>query len=305
MATYEKDMELKLWVEKKHGTDVWPRMWKLMLNLAKTPGKRTLWEMQDTRHVRCACVWAVGSQRHQQAVPITSDEGYADWWPVVVSTDPRYISGQEKLMPVLCLPLLENGSRRPWMTHPSRIVFMPNTEQFGGPGGAPEPPARTMEIKLWSPPRAPTAMELKLYIEETHGLYVWQRMWDIMQNRPIGMEDRYLRSACVWGLGQQQDQQWGPVAENEASSSWWPVIASTNPEYTTGGLVPVFCRPYFEGTSSQPWLTHPSRIVYMQTSSTTATKRARSQREPTAAEWLTASAVAATGAQSLDLESMD
>ena len=62
-------MELKLWMERKHGGNVWQHMWDLMLNLigTKTPGKKGLYEMQDTRYVRCACVWAIGAQHHQQA----------------------------------------------------------------------------------------------------------------------------------------------------------------------------------------------------------------------------------------------
>ena len=70
-------------------------------------------------------------------------------------------------MPVLCLPLLENSSRKPWLTHPDRIIFMPDAVQTCTPSGATQPAclfsARTMEIKLWSPSTSPNekAMELK------------------------------------------------------------------------------------------------------------------------------------------------
>ena len=36
-------------------------------------------------------------------------------------------------MPVLCLPLLVQSSRKPWPTHPDRIIFMPNAVQTRTP----------------------------------------------------------------------------------------------------------------------------------------------------------------------------
>ena len=44
-------------------------------------------------------------------------------------------------MPVLCLPLLAQCCRKPWPTHPERIVFMPNALQTCTPSGAPQPAA--------------------------------------------------------------------------------------------------------------------------------------------------------------------
>ena len=133
-------MELKLWIEQKHGEHVWQRMWDLMptLIVTKTPGKKGLWEMEDTRYVRCACVWAIRQQHHHQACAVVEHEPYSTWWPVVVSTNPAYISSGG-LMPVLCLPLLEGSSRRPWMTHPDRIVFMADVVQTRTPCRAPLP----------------------------------------------------------------------------------------------------------------------------------------------------------------------
>ena len=123
---YQHTTELKLWMEHLHGENVWQHMWDLMLNLivTRTPRKKTLYEMEDTRYVRCACVWAIGTQQHQQYCPVTENEPYSTWWPVVVSTNPAYI--YEGRMPVLCLPLLVQSSRKPWLTHPDRIIFMPD-----------------------------------------------------------------------------------------------------------------------------------------------------------------------------------
>ena len=175
-------------MERKHGENVWQHMWDLMLNLigTKTPGKKGLYEMQDTRYVRCACVWAIGQQHHQQACPVEANEPYSTWWPVVVSTNPAYISGG--LMPVLCLPLLENSSRKPWLTHPDRITFVPDAVQTCTPSGATQPAcllsARTMEMKLWSPSTSPNekAMELKEVGERLSGGAVGPAEWPIDLN---------------------------------------------------------------------------------------------------------------------------
>ena len=70
---------------------------------------------------------------------LMENEPYSMWWPVVVSTNPAYI--YEGRMPVLCLPLLGQNSRKPWLTHPDRIIFMPDAVQTCTPSGAPQPAA--------------------------------------------------------------------------------------------------------------------------------------------------------------------
>ena len=183
-------------------------------------------------------------------------------------------------MPVLCLPLLENSSRKPWLTHPDRIIFMPLALQTRTPSGAPQPgcllSASTMEITLYSPLTSPNerAMELKLWVEQKHGENVWQHMWELMLNLIVWktpghkelyeMEDtRYVRCACVWAIGHQHHQQACPVEENEPYSTWRPVVVSTNPAHSIGGLMPVLCLSLLENSSKKPWLTHPDRIIFM------------------------------------------
>ena len=127
-------------MESQEGTGIWQSMWDTMLRLIQHKGKRWLWEFMNTNQVRCACVWAPGNQEHSQQTPVTQHE-YSQWWPVLVSIDPRHVTGD--LYPVMCLLLLNGGCHLPWWTHRDRIVIMPVTvRSLPGPAsGPPGPPA--------------------------------------------------------------------------------------------------------------------------------------------------------------------
>ena len=143
--------ELMLWMEQQHGAHVWQQMWDIMHGLikSKSKGSRWLWEFMNTTHVRCACVWAPGDQSSQQSGPVTPNEPLSIWWPVLVSTDPAYVQGD--LFPVLCLPLLEGGSRNPWPTHRSRIVVVP-AAVADPPAPPPGPPPGPRGLRGPPPP---------------------------------------------------------------------------------------------------------------------------------------------------------
>ena len=140
-------------MESQEGAGIWQSMWDTMLRLIQHKGKRWLWEFMNTNQVRCACVWAPGNQEHSQQTPVTQHE-YSQWWPVLVSIDPQYVTGD--LYPVMCLPLLNGGCHLPWWTHRDRIVIMPVTVR-SPPGPASGPPGPPAASPVPGPPPGPPA----------------------------------------------------------------------------------------------------------------------------------------------------
>ena len=103
-----------------------PELIQYMLSLLKSnmdrPGekKKGLWKFCEPSIVKAAWVYGQSAHAHQVLPVDVGETPYSSWYPCLVAyntSDPGYQN-------VLCKPLLENGCKRPFRTHESRIVYV-------------------------------------------------------------------------------------------------------------------------------------------------------------------------------------
>ena len=97
-------------------------MMSLLLSTIESPGKkRGLYKFQDPDSVvKAAWVYGQSAHAHQELPVDVGEIPDSRWYPCLVAynnEDPGYQN-------VLCKPLLENGCKRPFRTHESRIIYI-------------------------------------------------------------------------------------------------------------------------------------------------------------------------------------
>ena len=98
------------------------RMMTLLLESIQSPGpKKGLWKFQNPDSViKAAWVYGQSAHAHQELPVGVAEIPDSRWYPCLVARnndDPGYQN-------VLCKPLLENGCKRPFRTHESRIIYI-------------------------------------------------------------------------------------------------------------------------------------------------------------------------------------
>ena len=98
------------------------RMMTLLLESIQSPGpKKGLWKFQNPDSViKAAWVYGQSAHAHQELPVDVGEIPDSRWYPCLVAynnEDPGYQN-------VLCKPLLENGCKRPFRTHESRIIYI-------------------------------------------------------------------------------------------------------------------------------------------------------------------------------------
>ena len=99
------------------------RMMSLLLSTIESPGKkRGLQKFQNPDSVvKAAWVYGQSAHAHQELPVDVGEIPDSKWYPCLVAynniEDPGYQN-------VLCKPLLENGCKRPFRTHESRIIYI-------------------------------------------------------------------------------------------------------------------------------------------------------------------------------------
>ncbi len=97
-------------------------MMSLLKSTMDRPGekKKGLWKFCEPSIVKAAWVYGQSAHAHQVLPVDVGETPYSSWYPCLVAyntSDPGYQN-------VLCKPLLENGCKRPFRTHESRIVYV-------------------------------------------------------------------------------------------------------------------------------------------------------------------------------------
>ncbi len=109
--------------EKESGdSETIQRMMSLLLSTIESPGKkRGLYKFQNPDSVVKAA-WVYGQSAHaHQVLPVDVREAPdSSWYPCLVA----YNTSDPGCQSVLCKPLLENGCKRPFRTHESRLVHI-------------------------------------------------------------------------------------------------------------------------------------------------------------------------------------
>ena len=98
------------------------RMMSLLKSSMEQPGmkKRGLWKFCEPSIVKAAWVYGQSAHAHQVQPVDVGESPDSSWYPCLVAydtLDPGYQN-------VLCKPLLENGCKRPFRTHESRLVYI-------------------------------------------------------------------------------------------------------------------------------------------------------------------------------------
>jgi hypothetical protein len=84
---------------------------------AKGGQKNNLWTMYHG--ISFGIVWGDGGSRKAAAEPAGADDP-GRWWPCIIGGH-----AYTNVVGVLCEPLLDGGCKRPWLTHSSRLQYLP------------------------------------------------------------------------------------------------------------------------------------------------------------------------------------
>ena len=97
-------------------------MMSLLKSTMDRPGekKKGLWKFCEPSIVKAAWVYGQSAHAHQVLHVDVGETPYSSWYPCLVA----YNTSDPGCQNVLCKPLLENGCKRPFRTHESRLVHI-------------------------------------------------------------------------------------------------------------------------------------------------------------------------------------
>ena len=109
--------------EKESGdSETIQRMMSLLKSTMERPGekKKGLWKFCEPSIVKAAWVYGQSAHAHQVLPVDVGEAPDSSWYPCLVACNTSDPGCQN----VLCKPLLENGCKRPFRTHESRLVYI-------------------------------------------------------------------------------------------------------------------------------------------------------------------------------------